>query len=378
MKFSDFPLDPDVLYALEKMGYETPTPIQEASIPLVIAKRDVIALAETGSGKTAACAIPLIHLINEEERVIQALIVVPTRELALQYATELQKIGLKKKIKAFALFGGEDYEIQRAKLKNGVHVLIATPGRLIDFIYGREIDLTHVGIFVLDEADRILGLGFLEDLEFIFNCLIHKHQTLLFSATMPEEIHKIASKHLHHPEKINLIAKQASPDKITHLFTFVKNASLRERVLAQLLKDFNPRQSIVFCNSRHEVENVAHSLKAHISHVDFLHGGLSQNIRNSITGKFRKERIHCLVATDVAARGLDFSVTHVINFHLPRDIETYLHRSGRTGRGGREGICISFCTTRDLPFARLIQDKLEKEIEWLIPPPSLSSPKRER
>ena len=203
--FQDLGLDPTVLKSLERMGFTAPTPIQAEVIPYILNKQDVIALAETGSGKTAACAIPICHAVKTDSLHIQSLVVVPTRELALQYAVEAQKVGRDKGVKVFAMYGGEDAGMQQSKLASGVHVLIATPGRLIDFIYSRQIDPTHVETLILDEADEMLSMGFNEDLEFIIQCLVHEHQTLLFSATMPKEIVRLAKEHMKQPKEITLI-----------------------------------------------------------------------------------------------------------------------------------------------------------------------------
>jgi ATP-dependent RNA helicase DeaD len=371
LTFESFNLDPFILDAIREMGYQTPTPVQGKAIPLVLEKRDLIALAETGSGKTAACGIPICHSVDPKSIHVQALIVVPTRELALQYATEAQKIGRFKQVKAFALFGGEDMQMQRAKLKDGVQVLIATPGRLIDFIYARAIDLTHVETLVLDEADQMLGMGFYEDLEFIIQCLIHPHQTLLFSATMPNQIREIAKNHMQDPVEILLTAKQSTPESLTHQFLFCPTPKKRAEELLTLLQHLEPKQCLIFVNSRHEVEVLCRTLKHKLSGVDFLHGGLDQSIRTIITNKFMKGRIRYLIATDIAARGLDFSnVTHVFNYHLPFDNETYLHRAGRTGRSGRLGTCVTLLTSRDLSQARQLFKLLHKKPKWLREPPS--------
>lgn len=374
LTFEELALDPLVLDGIREMGFETPTPIQGESIPAIMEGGDLIALAETGSGKTAACAIPICHRVDTSRRDIQALIVVPTRELALQYATESQKIGRIKKVKAFALFGGESMDLQRAKLKDGVQVLVSTPGRLIDFIYSRAIDLTHVEVLVLDEADQMLGMGFYEDLEFIIQCLVHAHQTLLFSATMPEQIRKIAKHHMQSPKEITLTRKAASPEGLEHKFLFCPQPKKRGEELVKLIKDLDPKQCLVFVNSRREVEEICRLLKHSFGSVDFLHGGLDQSVRTIITSKFSKSKIRILVATDIAARGLDFShVTHVLNYHFPFDLETYLHRSGRTARSGRKGVCATLVTSRDLGQTRALFKKLDKNVSWIGQPPSSPS-----
>jgi ATP-dependent RNA helicase DeaD len=368
-KFEELPLDSDILESLREMGYEQPTPIQEKMLPLILEGRDLIGLAKTGSGKTAACAIPICHKVDVSRSVIQALVIIPTRELALQYATEAQKIGKRKGIKAFTVVGGELETIQKAKLKDGVHVLVATPGRLIDLIYSRSIDLSNVETLILDEADEMLSMGFYDDLEFIIKCLNHKHQTLLFSATMPPKIKRIAEQHMSDPVEVNVITQtERIPSSIKQYFIY---CSHKERIpkLIEQMKVMGPKQSMIFCESRKQVEEVCNSLKREFSSVDFLHAGLSQDIRNIVTGKFRSGKIHHLVATDIAARGLDFTgVTHVFLFELPKDPDTYVHRAGRTGRSGREGAVISFVTGREMDRYKAIEKKAqgaEGTSEWI-------------
>ena len=370
MTFDTFDLDPKILQALKGMGFEKPSPVQEKTLPLILEGKDLIALAETGSGKTAACAIPISNQVDTERKDIQALIVVPTRELAIQYATETQRIGQKKGVKAYALYGGDDASIQMAKLNAGVQILVATPGRLIDLIHRRMIDLQHVETLVLDEADEMLSMGFIDDLEFIIQCLIHDHQTLLFSATMPKEIKKIAGSYMKAPEEIVLQSKKPSPEKIDHRFVFVRSPVARPKVLLGLIKEMGPKQSLIFCESRHQTEDVCRALRRDLQSVDFLHGGLSQPVRTSLTAKFRSGKIRHMVATDVAARGLDFSgVTHVFIYQLGRDIDTYVHRAGRTGRSGREGTAVTLVTARELDLLERVSKRIKREPTWIGPPP---------
>lgn len=375
--FADFSLDPQILRALTSLGYEKPSPIQEMAIPKVLEGRDLIGLAETGSGKTAACAIPACHQVDPSRVEVQALIVVPTRELAYQYATETQKIGRFKGVKAYALVGGEDQSLQEAKLRSGVQVLIATPGRLIDLIYRRLIDLSHVKVFVLDEADEMLSMGFYEDLEMIMQCLVQEHQTLLFSATMAEDIRKLAGHHMKDPVEVKLISSQATPDKISHHFIHCRSLHDKEKRLLQALETMQPRQSIIFCQSRIQTEKIAAYLQRHMAQVDYLHGGLNQDVRTIITGKFRSGRVRHLVATDVASRGLDFAgLTHVFMLQPPKEADLYIHRCGRTGRSGREGASVTLVSDRELDLLRAVLARLPKErVHWIGPPPSLEKGK---
>lgn len=373
-KFAELGLDPAILKALDKMQYKEPSPVQAAVIPLILQNKDLIALAQTGTGKTAACAIPACNSVDITSPHVQALIIVPTRELALQYSSEAQKIGRYREVKVFSIYGGEDASLQQAKLKHGVHVLVATPGRLIDFIYSRSIDLSHVTMLILDEADEMLSMGFYDDLEFVMQCLVAPHQTLLFSATMPRDIMKIAKVHMKEPIEVNLTATQAAPSLIEHRFLYCRHDE-RQASLFKLAAEMTPKQSIIFCHSRHEVEEVCRGLRRHFQDVDFLHAGLTQDIRNIVTRKFRTGKIRFLVATDVVSRGLDFSgVSHVFIYHLGDDPDVYVHRSGRTGRFDKAGTVVTLVTNRELSTLRKILQKLGQEPVWVGSPPPENEP----
>ena len=373
--FADFQLDPAILKALEKMNFKEPSAIQAQTIPLIQEGLDIIALAQTGSGKTAACAIPICNRVDTTRPQVQALIIVPTRELALQYATEVQKIGIYKGVKAFAICGGEDPALQQSKLKHGVQVLVATPGRLIDFIYSRQIDLSHVETFILDEADEMLSMGFYDDLEFVIQCLIHKHQTLLFSATMPPKIRHLAKFHMQNTREVNLILERTSPKLLQQLFAYCAPHH-RDQELLKLIEENSPAQAIIFCHSRFQVEKVCQLLKRKFDGVDFLHAGLSQDVRSIVTSKFRSGKVRFLVATDVVARGLDFSnVSHVFIYQLSHEADVYVHRSGRTGRYDKEGVVISLVTQRELPFLATIANQIKQEVQWIGAPPPASPPR---
>lgn len=362
-RFDEFPLKPEIIEALNKVNYLEATSVQAKAIPLILAGQDLIALARTGSGKTAACAIPICDRVDPKNPAIQALIVVPTRELALQYATETQKIGGHRGVKVFGLLGGEDYSMQEAKLKHGVQVLVATPGRLIDYVYRRSIDLTQVNTLVLDEADEMLSMGFYDDILFIIQCLVHTHQTLLFSATMPKDIQVIAQNHMIEPVTLRLL-EESVPSIIEHRFAYCQHAQ-RDHTLIQLIEKNEPKQAIVFCRSRIQVEKVCEQLKKKFAGTDFLHAGLNQDVRSIVTNKFRSGKVRILVATDVAARGLDFAgVTHVFMYELSTDIDKYIHRSGRTGRYDRTGVVLSLVTPREFGLLRQILDRLNEEPVW--------------
>lgn len=377
--FADFGLEQPILDALHRMEYKEPSPVQANAIPLILGGHDLIALAQTGSGKTAACAIPICHRVRTESNQIQALIIVPTRELALQYATETQKIGSIKKVKAFAIYGGEDASMQLSKLKHGVQVLVATPGRLIDFIYSRSIDLSGVETLILDEADEMLSMGFYDDIEFIIQCLVHSHQTLLFSATMPEGIRRMAKGHMKNPQEVVLQKERTTPSHIQHRFVYCNHAD-RQKALAKVMKELHPEgQSIVFCRSRIQVEEVCRALKPHFPGTDYLHAGLSQDSRSVITNKFRTGRVRILVATDVASRGLDFAgVTHVFIYQLSDDLDLHVHRSGRTGRYEREGMVVSLVAPREIGLVEQLVAKIGHAPQWIgeAPPPNASAQHR--
>lgn len=374
--FSQFGLDESILKALAKINFDEPSPIQSQTIPLILERRDIIALAQTGSGKTAACAIPICQQVDTGSSFIQALIIVPTRELALQYASEVQKIGCAKGVKAFAIFGGESAGMQQSKLKHGVHVLVSTPGRLIDFIYSREIDLTKVETLVLDEADEMLSMGFYDDLKFIIQCLVHQHQTLLFSATMPRQIKELAKNHMKDPQEVVLTAVQKTPEQLDHRFLYCRHDQ-RLSALIHLMKEYPAQQSIVFCHSRHEVEKVCHALQKEINGVDFFHAGLTQDIRTIVTNKFRSGKIKHLVATDVVSRGLDFSgITHVFIYHLGDDPDVYVHRAGRTGRYDKAGMVITLVTDRELNTLKQVLANIKREANWIGEPPPEKSRQR--
>ena len=378
MKFSVLNLQPQILQALEEMGYEEMTPIQEESIPHILNGKDVLGLAETGSGKTSACGIPLVQRTNSKLKAIQVLILVPTRELALQYVEEIDTIARYTDIAPFAVFGGFDMGIQRAKLRHGVHILVATPGRLIDFVWNTDlVDLTQVHTVVLDEADEMLKMGFIEDIDFIMSCLIHEHETLLFSATMPAGVDHLARSYLENPVRIELNKDQKAPQSLAHHFQHVGNNRLRD--LVDYLRAEKTTQAIIFCNSRDSGSNLYKELQKHFKSLEYIHGGLDQDRRISIFNRFRSKKIRLMVATDVAGRGLDFThVSHVINYDFPRTPEIYTHRTGRTGRMGRLGTAMTFVAGRDLDSLKDMLRLNHLEPVWRGEKPQLSGPSGSR
>lgn len=365
MKFTDLDLKPEIMKALEKKGYSELTPIQEQTFPHVLAGRDLIALAQTGSGKTAACAIPVVQSVDPAIKEVQALILVPTRELALQYVDEIAWIAKETRVNAFAVYGGFSMEIQKSKLAHGVQALVATPGRLIDLLYNSPLRLADVRYFVLDEADEMLNQGFLADIEFVFSCMVHEHHTMLFSATMPEEIKRLSKNYLKNAVMIELISEQKAPASLSHYFQQVQPHHRIDKLL-ELIDSEKPAQAIVFASSRTSCEKVYDQLKKKLDSVEQIHGGLDQNRRTSLFRRFKKLDIRFLVATDIASRGLDFShATHIFNYDLPHNPEAYTHRTGRTARMGREGKAITLVTPKDLRKLNLILRANRIEPQWI-------------
>lgn len=364
MKFSELNLPKDILNSLQRIGFKELTPIQEATYPIILTGRDICALAETGSGKTGACAIPLIQRVDSNNKAIQGLVIVPTRELCIQYVDEIHKIALKTPVEVFAAYGGFDKSVQIAKIKHGIHILVATPGRLMDLMYDGVINLAEVRCVILDEADRLLEDGFLEGIEFILSCIRHEHQTLLFSATMNEETKKLTHDYLKDPKHISLIDKRAIPKNIEHYFSYV-NQETKERILLDYLRHEKITQVIIFCNMRRMVDQLHKTLRKYFRDTEYIHAGLEQSKRSSIVRRFRAKKIHYLIASDVAGRGLDFShVSHIVNWDFPR-IDQYTHRTGRTGRMGKKGQALSLITKNDLPAIQEVLRTTKITPHWL-------------
>ncbi len=365
MKFSELDLPPNMLKAIEMMGFEEMTPIQEATYPIIAAGQDLCALAETGSGKTAACAIPLIQKVDTAHNAIQGLVIAPTRELCIQYVDEIRLIAAGTAVAPFGVYGGFDKDIQIAKLKHGVHILVATPGRLIDLMHDGVVDLAHVKCAILDEADELLKVGFLEDIEFILSCIIHEHQTLLFAATMADDIKKLANDCLRNPKLISLIEKRAIPKSIEHYFLYL-HPKRKQIELIKYFKREKVKQAIIFCNARYKVDTLLRTMRKYVKDIQYIHAGLNQAKRTSIFQQFKKQKIRHLIATDVVGRGLDFShVSHIVNWDFPRAGEQYTHRTGRSGRMGRKGKAFTFVTKHDLSNLREIISKIKITPRWI-------------
>ncbi len=353
--FHDFGLENRVVRAITELGFEEPTPIQEKTIPIAIDGRDLIGQAQTGTGKTAAFAIPLINRILTSEQKIVGLILTPTRELAIQVSEEIAKLSRYKGVRSMPIYGGQDIQRQIRLLRNKPHIIIGTPGRLLDHINRKTIKLEDVNTVVLDEADEMLDMGFMEDIQSILSLVPQERHTMLFSATMPTNIQKLAQQFLRDPEHISVIPKQISAPLIQQNYVEVHEKQKFD-TLTRLLDMESPELAIIFGRTKRRVDELAGALQKCGYAADGLHGDLSQNQRDSVMRKFRDNSIEVLVATDVAARGLDVSgVSHVINFDLPQDPESYVHRIGRTGRAGREGTAWSFVTPREIDHLYFIE-----------------------
>lgn len=353
--FEQFGLEPEVLQAISEMGFEEPTPIQEKAIPLALSGRDLIGQAQTGTGKTAAFGIPLVSRIQPNEDRIVALVLAPTRELAIQVAEELEKLGRLKGLRTLAIYGGQDIGRQIRSLKRKPQIIIGTPGRLLDHIHRKTIRLDDVRMVVLDEADEMLDMGFMDDIQTILGLVPSERQTLLFSATMPPNIQKLAQQFLRDPVHISVVPKQVSAPSV-HQYYIEVQERMKFEALCRLLDMEPPEMAIVFGRTKRRVAELTEALIKRGYAADGLHGDLSQNQRDTVMRKFREGSIDVLVATDVAARGLDIGgVTHVINFDLPQDPESYVHRIGRTGRAGKEGTSWTFVTPREMDHLRFIE-----------------------
>ena len=367
--FSGLGLDPRIVDALAALGYEEPTPVQREAIPPLLAGRDLLGQAATGTGKTAAFALPLLHHVtpNAEPRErLRALILVPTRELAMQVAEAVHKYGKALGIIALPIYGGAPMETQLRALKRGVDVVVATPGRALDHIRRKTLRLDSVKVVILDEADEMLDMGFAEDLEAILVETPSERQTALFSATLPPRIADIANKHLKNPVRVRIdreIVPAGSAPRVRQVAYIVGRAH-KMATLGRVLDVENPTSAIVFCRTRTEVDELTESLNGRGYRAEALHGGLSQEQRDRVMKKFRANTADLLIATDVAARGLDVEhVSHVVNYDVPTSAEGYVHRIGRTGRAGREGVAITLAEPREHRLLRNIEYLTKQKID---------------
>ena len=356
VKFEDLQINDNIKRAVIEMGFEEPSPIQAQSIPVILSGKDVIGQAQTGTGKTAAFSIPILEMVNPEDKNLQALVLCPTRELAIQVSTEIRKIGkYMHGIKTLPVYGGQPIDRQIKSLKGGVQVVIGTPGRVIDHINRKTIKMDNVKMIILDEADEMLDMGFRDDIEMILSKTPEDRQTTFFSATMPKGILELTKKYQNDPEHIKVVRKELTVPNIKQYYIETRSANKLE-VLCRLIDVYNPKLSVVFTNTKRGADELVGDLQARGYFADALHGDLKQTQRDIVMDKFRNGTIDILVATDVAARGIDVDdVEAVFNYDLPQDEEYYVHRIGRTGRAGRSGISFSFVFGKEMRKMRDIE-----------------------
>jgi len=351
MLFEQLGLTAPLIKALQKEGYTTPTPIQAQAIPHALQGKDILGLAQTGTGKTAAFALPILQLLGHEQskgyKHTRALILTPTRELAMQISESFQTYGRYMNVKQEVIFGGVSQYAQTIALRNGTDVLIATPGRLLDFMNQGYVHLDYLEFFVLDEADRMLDMGFIHDVRKVIKALPKRRQTMLFSATMPPQIMQLVASLLHDPVKVEVAPVSSAAERIEQFVYFIPRQK-KQSLLVHLLNEKNMQRTLVFTRTKHGADRIAKELKKASIHADAIHGNKSQSARQNALNNFKRGKLKVLVATDIAARGIDVdALEHVINFDLPDVAETYVHRIGRTGRAGANGVAISFCDGRE-------------------------------
>ncbi|MHC1696385.1 MAG: DEAD/DEAH box helicase [Eubacteriales bacterium] len=368
MQFKELKIIPEILKALERENYTVPTPIQQEAIPVILSGRDLLGCAQTGTGKTAAFAIPTLQLLGRDvadisvARKIRALILTPTRELAIQIYDSFNTYGKYTRMKTFVIFGGVAQKPQEVILKEGVDILVATPGRLIDLMNQKLVDLSNVSMLVLDEADRMLDMGFIYDVKRIISRTPTKKQTLLFSATMPSEIATLSKELLINPARIDITPVSSTVDTIDQYLYYVDKANKRD-LLTHLLQDSSITSALVFSRTKHGADNIVKHLQKYSISAQAIHGNKSQGARQNALNDFKKRKLRVLVASDIAARGIDIDeLSHVINFDLPEVPETYVHRIGRTGRAGLAGIAISFCDYDEKELLKNIEKLTNKRL----------------
>ncbi len=368
MKFEELGLVPELLSAVKQSGFEEATPVQAGTIPLALEGKDVIGQAQTGTGKTAAFGLPMLQKIDPKNRSVQGLVIAPTRELAIQTQEELYRLGRDKRVRVQVVYGGADIGRQIRALKDGPHIVVGTPGRLIDHINRKTLKLENVETLVLDEADEMLNMGFLEDIEKIISQTPANRQTLLFSATMPDPIKRIGVKFMKNPEHVAIKATEMTANLIDQYYVRSKDFEKFD-FMTRLLDVQSPELTIVFGRTKRRVDELARGLELRGYKAEGIHGDLSQQKRMSVLKAFKSGRLDILVATDVAARGLDISgVTHVYNFDIPQDPESYVHRIGRTGRAGNDGMSVTFVTPNEMSYLHTIENLTKKKMTALRPP----------
>jgi len=348
---------------LRASGITQPTAIQVQAIPMILAGRDVMGQSQTGTGKTLAFVLPILEKIDNTKPNVQALIITPTRELALQITNEVTKLADKLGINVLSVYGGQDVERQIKKLKGGTQIVVGTPGRLMDHLRRKTIYLSGVSKLVLDEADQMLHLGFLEDVEELVRQTSPKRQTMLFSATMPSKIRGLAARYMRKPADLRVQTQNITLDEIKQIIVEIPEPEKLDK-LCSLMEEYRPYLAIVFCHTKKRATAVAGALVQKGYDADELHGDLSQPQREQVMRRFRDAKIQILVATDIAARGLDVEgVTHVFNYDIPRDVDSYIHRIGRTGRAGEKGMAITLIDPHEQPYVRMIEEGISVPIE---------------
>lgn len=370
MKFEQFGLQALLLKAIEKAGFQTPSEIQQRVIPLILEGKDVVGQAKTGTGKTAAFGLPALHMMNSRSGKVELLVITPTRELATQVSDEIQRFGAPMGITSVSICGGRSYSRQIDSIRQGAQVVVATPGRLLDLLDSKRIPKLQPSIVVLDEADEMLDMGFLEDIQRIFEFLPAERQTLLFSATMPQPIQRLAKRILKNPEFVSIVNQggEMSNQDIKQQAYLVDERE-RDDALVRLIDSLRPFKSIIFCRTRNDVDRLNQALVEQSYVAASLHGDIEQRQREKVIGGFRDGKIQILVATDVAARGLNvIDVTHVFNYHMPCGAETYVHRIGRTGRAGNKGIAITLLTPEELHKLKHIKNAVKSQIDMCVVP----------
>ncbi|AWI05137.1 DEAD/DEAH box helicase [Clostridium drakei] len=363
IKFEDFRLGQDILKSIKNIGYKKPSKVQQQVIPLILKGKDVIVKSQTGSGKTAAFAIPICEHMEIEENEAQALILTPTRELAVQIKEDISNIGRFKRIRCAAIFGKQPMDTQKKELKQRVHIIVGTPGRTLDHIKRGNMNLENIKFLILDEADEMLNMGFIEEVSEIIENIPVSRQNMLFSATMPEAIENLSKKYMKNPAKIEITPEKLTVDNIEQKCYIIEENN-KFSLLRNLLYMENPDTAIVFCRTKNNVDYVTSRMKAEKYSCDKIHGGMLQNERLDTMNSFKRGEFRFLIATDVAARGIDIdNVTHVINYDLPMEKESYIHRIGRTGRAGNKGTAITFSTPNEDRFLSEIEDYIQMEIQ---------------
>ena len=368
-RFKQLGLSEEVIEAISKKGFEEPTPIQTLTIPVMLRDdTNIIVQAQTGTGKTAAFGLPLIEMIDPKQRSVQAMIVTPTRELAIQVSEEISSLKGNTGIQVIPVYGGQSIDQQLRRLKKGVHIVVGTPGRVIDHLNRKTLNLRDIEYLILDEADEMLNMGFIEDVEEIMKHTNPRKRTLLFSATIPAKIKTLASKYMAGYEFIT-VEKQKPTVSLTEQIYYEVRSSDKFEALCRIIDIEEDFYGLVFCRTKNDVDEVTNHLIERGYDADVIHGDISQSQREKTLGRFKKKKINILVATDVAARGLDVNdMTHVINYSLPHDPESYVHRIGRTGRAGKEGTAITFITPSEYHKLMFIQRKAKTDIKKLKVP----------